>query len=151
MPAVPLPLTGACRCGATRFRVTQAPLITSACHCTGCKKMSASAYSFSALFAADAFEVTEGTTVPGGLGPASGHRFCPSCLTWMFTQPPALHGYVNVRSTLFDETQWSRPFIETYVCEKLPFAESGAARRFDRFPDMDGFPDLVSDYAAWAG
>ncbi len=151
MPIVPLPLDGSCRCGATRFRATQAPLITSACHCSGCRKMSSSAYSLSALFAAEAFEVTEGTTVPGGLGPASGHRFCPSCLTWMFTQPPALEGYVNVRAPLFDDTGWIRPFIETCVREKLPFAESGAARSFEWFPDMGGFTDLMTDYAAWAG
>jgi hypothetical protein len=151
MPAIPLPLTGSCRCGGLRFRATQAPLITSACHCTGCQKMTSSAFSLSALFAAEAFEVTEGTTVAGGSGPASGHRFCPSCLTWTFTQPPGLEGYVNVRSTLFDDTGWIRPFIETFVCEKLPFAESGAERGFERFPDMDGFPALVADYSAWAG
>ena len=55
-----LPAEGGCRCGGVRFRVTKAPLITMACHCTGCQKMTASAYSTSVAIPADGFEVIKG-------------------------------------------------------------------------------------------
>eukprot|EP01132_Coremiostelium_polycephalum_P021607 gene21607-25645_t len=38
---------GGCRCDRVRFTVTEKPLITMACHCTGCQKMSSSAWMFS--------------------------------------------------------------------------------------------------------
>jgi len=53
-----LPREGGCRCGRVRVKVTAAPLITMACHCTGCQRMSASAFSLSAAIPTPGFEVT---------------------------------------------------------------------------------------------
>ena len=39
------------------------PLITMACHCTGCQRMTASAFSLSALYPSGGFEVTEGERI----------------------------------------------------------------------------------------
>ena len=35
-----LPLEGGCRCGQVRLKISAPPLLTMACHCTGCQKMS---------------------------------------------------------------------------------------------------------------
>jgi hypothetical protein len=149
MSAIPLPLDGTCRCGGVRIRVKGAPLFTCACHCTGCQKMSASAYSLSALFSADDFEVVEGEPVLGGMRGALQHFFCPTCMSWMFTRPPGLEGFVNVRPTLFQDLSWFAVFAETCTIEKLPFAETGAVRSYDRFPDAAAFGELVESYARW--
>ncbi|WP_187970771.1 GFA family protein [Aquibium microcysteis] len=149
MSAISLPLDGTCRCGGVRMRVKGAPLFTCACHCTGCQKMSASAYSLSALFSADDFEVVEGEPVLGGMRGALQHFFCPACMSWMFTRPPGLEGLVNVRPTLFQDLSWFAVFAETYTIEKLPFAETGAVRSYDRFPDAGAFRELVDSYARW--
>jgi hypothetical protein len=50
---------------AERFRVNAAPLVTMACHYTGCQKMSFSAYSLSAALAVS-FEITQGERLVGG-------------------------------------------------------------------------------------
>ena len=63
---------GGCRCGQVRFRVGGAPLITMACHCTGCQRMTASAYSLSALYPRESLEVVQGEPVIGGLHGATG-------------------------------------------------------------------------------
>ena len=55
--------TGSCRCGQTRMEVTAPALITMACHCDGCRKMTASAFSLSAMVPAEAFSVVEGEPV----------------------------------------------------------------------------------------
>ena len=67
MTALNLPLDGSCRCGRVKLRITKPPMITMACHCTGCQKMSSSAYSLSAAIPTEGFEVTEGEPVIGGL------------------------------------------------------------------------------------
>src|SRR5690606_30473532 len=68
-----LPIEGACRCGHVRIKLTARPLCTAACHCTGCQKMSSSAFSLSAIVPETAFEIIEGEPVPGGRDPAVGH------------------------------------------------------------------------------
>ena len=122
MPDTPLSLDGACRCGQTRFRVTRPPLLTMACHCTGCRRMAASAYSLSAAIPTDGFAVTQGDPVIGGLHGATRHYFCPACLTWLFTRPQGVEFFVNIRPTMLDDCRWSAPFIETWTREKLPWA-----------------------------
>jgi len=142
---------GQCRCGRVRLRVSGPPLVTMACHCTGCQRMTASAFSLSSLYAAEAFEVTAGEPVIGGLHGATRHFFCPHCLSWLFTRPPGLEGFVNVRSTMLDDAASHAPFIETFTSERLPWAATGAARGFERFPDPERFPALLADYAAARG
>ncbi|HEY1944584.1 MAG TPA: GFA family protein [Roseiarcus sp.] len=137
---------GGCRCGQVRFRVTAEALVTMACHCKGCQRMTASAFSLSALYPSDGFEVTNGEPVIGGLHGANRHFFCPHCMSWIFTRPERMDGYVNVRSTMFDDAESDPPFLETYTSEKLPWATTGAVHSFDRYPPMEQFPVLLQDF-----
>ena len=91
MPAMPdepsdrewkLPWEAHCRCGRVRLRVSAPPLLTLACHCEGCQRMTASAYSLSIAVPAPAFAVIEGTPEIGGLHGASRHYHCPHCKSW---------------------------------------------------------------------
>jgi hypothetical protein len=143
-----LPMQGGCRCGRTRFRVTAPPILTMACHCTGCQKMSASAYSLSAAFPSDGFEVIQGEPVLGGLKGEARHHFCRDCLGWMFTRLDGMDWFVNVRATLLDDTSWYEPFVETYTSERLPWARTPAARSYPKFPEMDEYQGLMQDFAA---
>lgn len=148
MSRPPLPLEGGCRCGRVRFRVTAAPMMTSACHCTGCQRMTGSAYSLSAMFAADAFELIAGEPVIGGLRAPPMHNFCAFCMSWMFTRPPMAMQFVNVRATMFDATDWFTPFLETYTCEKLAWAQVPAVRSYPKFPEMSDYQGLMAEFAA---
>lgn len=151
MPSIPLPLSGSCRCGRTEFRIVSQPICTAACHCSGCQKMSSSAYSLTVMVPSDGFEVTKGEPVIGGLHGADVHHyFCPHCMTWMFTRPQGVD-FVNVRPTMLDDARWFRPYLETYAGNRLPFATTGAVKSFDTFPAMEDFAGLLEGYAAWAG
>lgn len=138
---------GGCRCGQLRFRVTAKPIMTMACHCTGCQRMTASAFSLSALYPSDAFSVTEGEPVIGGLHGATRHFFCPHCMSWAFTRPEGLDGFVNVRATLFDDAHNFLPFMETYTSEALPWAKTPAVHSFEKLPPMDRYPALVEEFS----
>lgn len=58
-----LPWEGGCRCGQVRLKVSARPLLAMACHCTGCQRMSASAFSLSVAIPTDGFAVTQGPRV----------------------------------------------------------------------------------------
>jgi hypothetical protein len=145
-PDVSFPWNGECRCGQLRIRATAPPILTMACHCRGCQRMSASAYSLTAMFPNSAFTVTDGEPVIGGLHGEHRQFYCAHCKSWVFTRPHGVEQFVNVRPTMFDETSWVVPFIETYTSEKLPWAITPARHSFEKFPAMSDYPGLVADY-----
>ena len=143
-----LPWDGGCRCGRVRIRVTAPPLVTMACHCRGCQRMSSSAFSLSAAIPAEGFAVTEGEPVVGGLHGATRHFFCGRCMSWMFTRPEGMDWFVNLRPTMLDDPSWFEPLVETYVAEKLAWAVTGAPHGFATVPEEGAFPALIAEYAA---
>lgn len=138
---------GQCRCGQVQFAVTAAPLITMVCHCTGCQRMTASAFSLSALYLRARFELTSGEPVIGGLRSEPRHYFCPWCMSWLYTQVQGLDHVVNVRATLLEDARSFEPFIETYTDEMLPWAITPAVHRFSKFPPSERFPELMAEFA----
>lgn len=139
--------TGCCRCGQVQFEVNSEPLITMACHCTGCQKMTSSAFSLSALYPSASFNITSGSPVIGGLHGATRHYFCGHCMSWLFTRPEGLDDFVNVRASLMEDAQSFSPFIETYTDEKLPWARTSATYSFSKFPPPEQFPTLIAEFA----
>lgn len=148
MTKLDLPLEGGCRCGRVRLRISKAPMLTMACHCTGCQKMSSSAYSLSAAIPAEAFEITEGEPVIGGLHGAARHYFCGHCMTWMFTRPDGVDFFVNLRATMLDDPKWFTPYMETWTSEKLPWATTPARHSYATLPAMDEYDGLIKGYMA---
>lgn len=140
---------GECRCGSTRIEVSAPPVMTAACHCRGCQRMSSSAYSLTAMFPAPAFRVVAGEPVKGGIrGEQLDHFFCPDCMTWMFTRINGMDEMVNVRPTMFDEPAWCEPFIETVTAEKLSWAQTPARHSYESFPPVEDYPQLLQDFAS---
>ena len=167
-----LPWEGGCRCGALRFRVSAPPLISAACHCRGCQRMTGSAFSLTLMVPEAGFAVIAGAARRGGLGgalergeagPAGlaeaaapggpppselDHRLCPACGSWVFTRLAAMGGIVNLRASMLDDAAWVAPFIETMRDEALPWALTPAPHGYARFPDPEAFPQLLAAYAA---
>lgn len=145
-----LPMSGGCRCGAVRFRIDAAPLFTAICHCHGCQRMSASAYSTSICVPAGGFAVTQGEAVIGGMHDAQvRHHHCDGCKSWLYTdfEPPM--GFVNVRATMLDDARWFTPFIESFTSTALPWARPrGIPHSFAEFPPMERYPELLAEFAA---
>lgn len=60
-------MKGQCLCGKVTFELTAPPMMTLACHCAGCQKLTSSAYSVSGVFPKEAFALTGSTPVIGAL------------------------------------------------------------------------------------
>ena len=143
-----LPATGGCRCDRLRFEVTAPPMLTAACHCRGCQRMTGGPFSLSIAFPTSGFRVTQGQDVPGGTDHEFGHRFCRHCLSWVFTRPPGVEAFVNLRTTMLDDMPTEPPFVETCTAEALPWASTGAQHSFPAFPEIERWGSLVEDFAA---
>ena len=151
MPSSPdLPSSGRCRCGGVRVEITAPPLMTAACHCEGCQRMSGGAYSLTAMIPSAGFAVTRGAPVLGGLRGPHGQRhfFCPDCMSWMFTRIEGFDDRVNLRPTMLDDASWFTPFVETMTREKLPWATTPAVHSFEGFPPPERYQGLVDEFAA---
>ena len=142
-----LPWNGACRCERVRMRITAPPIVTMACHCRGCQRMTASAFSLSLLLPATGFEVTTGEPVIGGLHGPARHFHCAYCKSWLFTRPEGMDDYVNMRATMLDDHAWFVPFVETSTAEALPWAQTGATHRFPNIPPPEAFGPIVEEFA----
>jgi hypothetical protein len=129
-------------------RVNAPPQMTMACHCRGCQKLSASAYSLTALFSTDVFEVLTGQTQVGALHGSSRYMYCSHCLNWLYTAPDA--PFVAVRSSMFDVPAWSTPFVETGADARLTWVKTPAHRSFTGFPRPEDYGPLLQEYAIWS-
>ncbi|MEM8869415.1 MAG: GFA family protein [Pseudomonadota bacterium] len=146
-----LPAGGTCRCSATRIEISESPLLTVACHCVDCQKMSASAFSLTAMIPAEGFKIMAGRPVARPLpGSLRKHYFCPRCMTWMYSRVEGVRSRVNLRPTLLDDPSWFKPFVETMTKDKLPWAVTAAIHTYQAFPLPDEFEDLLVKYADWA-
>ena len=143
-----LPWDAGCRCDRLRMRITEPPVLTMACHCTGCQRMSASAFSLSILLPASGFAVVSGDTEIGGLHGSAKHHHCAYCKTWAFTRPEGMDQYVNVRATMLDDHAWYAPFAETSRAEGFSWAVTGAKHSFPNIPPQEAFGSVVADFLA---
>jgi hypothetical protein len=93
-------LEGGCLCGKVRFRTTQAPLRTLACHCTFCQRVTGSAYFAESMFPMNAVEFNTGPLsryehISDGSGKKVFVHFCPHCGTTVsltFERWPEIRG-----------------------------------------------------------
>jgi hypothetical protein len=141
-----LPWQASCLCGEIQMQVTAPPMVTMACHCRGCQKLTSGPYSLSMLLPAGGFEVVSGEPVLGALKGENQHFYCPSCKTWLFTRPAGMD-LVNLRSVLLDDASWVAPIMETGTAARLSFAQTGAEFSFEGFPDPSEYPVIMQAFA----
>ncbi|MEM1199163.1 MAG: GFA family protein [Pseudomonadota bacterium] len=142
------PFEGSCLCGAVKVRITEPPLLTMACHCHDCQKMSASAYSLGTLFPSSGF-CCSGELIRGGRGSgARTHYYCKSCLSLVYTQVEGADDRINLRTSMLNEAALFEPFVELMTDEKMPWADVPVVHSFNRFPtSADELKSLLEEYA----
>ncbi len=145
------PYEGACLCGSVQVRVTARPLLTVACHCRDCQKLSASAFTLTAMFPRDAVSCT-GALVRGGLrSDGRAHYYCKSCLNIVYSRLDRAPDRVNLRTSILNQAASFDPFVEVMTDEKMPWAQVPAIYSYARAPaSLDELQSLMDAYSQHA-
>jgi len=115
------PYTGACLCGAVKWRLEERPLAVNACHCMDCKKSTGATNVLMLLARNEAFSST-GETQAYRKRADSGreldiHR-CAKCGTRMFHHNLASKALVFITAGTLDDPSWAVPTSHIWV-EKI--------------------------------
>ena len=115
------PIDGACQCGGVTYRLLSAPLMVIACHCKECQKLSTSAFSITAVVAADAVEF-QGEMVEwsrtADSGNTNGAKFCPTCGNRIYHFNPEEPEKIKLKPSTLSDTSIIRPTALVWVSEK---------------------------------
>ena len=143
------PFEGSCLCGSIKVRATGPPLLTLACHCRGCQKFSASAFSLTTMFPADSFSCF-GPLIKGGLGTEGReHFFCKSCLNFIYSKIAGAEGRINLRTSVLHDAALFEPYVEVMTDSKMPWVTVPVVHSFAQFPkSLDELQVLMDGYSA---
>jgi hypothetical protein len=131
---------GGCQCGAIRYDVTGPILGLVVCHCTECRKQSASAFGVSAFVKRDCLHVTQGTpkfwSRPTDSGNVLECAFCPDCGSRLWHQRAGAPDTISVKGGSLDEPVDLTAAIHIWTSRKLAgvFIPAGTTR-YERGPD----------------
>ena len=114
---------GGCQCGRVRYRAPRNPLVLYICHCTECRKQSASAFGISFTIRRDAFELVQGQPAFWARRTASGHTlecaFCRDCGSRLWHQSTGYPETLNVKGGSLDEPVDLGDAVHIWTSSKL--------------------------------
>ena len=125
MTLSPEPRDGGCLCGATRYRMTGAPIWINACHCTDCQRLTGGAFGINIITEAGNIERLSGelrvdhAPTPSGRG-QSIHR-CAACGTRMWSNYGTPDVIRFVAAGTLDNPAAAIPDIHIFTDSKLPW------------------------------
>lgn len=128
---------GRCHCGAIRFRVTAAPMLTEFCHCESCRRSVGAPLMAWAGFSRDAVTITHGEPVAYESSPGVIRTFCGNCGASLTLADERFASEVYVATAAFDDpgaTEAVAPEVHIWRSERLPWVETT-----DALPRYKGF------------
>lgn len=136
-------LTGACFCGAVRYRLERAAMFVHCCHCRDCQKQTGSAFAINALIERSCIALAEESTEPIRVTmktdsgrPHDIYR-CPECQTALWSDYGRRGVMVFLRVATLDNARDIAPDVHIFTRSKLPWVQVPAgARRFEEYYDM---------------
>lgn len=104
--------SGGCVCGAVRYTITGAPLVSYACHCADCQTRTGAAFGLATIVTTDAIRVTEGATQKWQRttnNAAYVWERCTICGTNLYSTIEAAPEITAIWSGTLDDTSWIKP------------------------------------------
>lgn len=116
--------TGRCQCGAVRYEYASEPFALFVCHCTECRKQSASAFGLSLPLPRNGFRLTNGAPRywlrRGGSGLVIRGAFCSDCGTRLWDEPQDAPDIVVLKGGSLDEPVDMAKAIHIWTASRLP-------------------------------
>ena len=120
-----LPLTGGCLCGALRYEISEAPLLTYTCHCTDCQTLTGSSYRVNVQTPAASFVLRSGAPKiyikTAESGNKRAHAFCSNCGTPIYATDPHEPRSYGIRVGTLKQRAELRPTRQIWYRSALPW------------------------------
>jgi hypothetical protein len=127
-------VSGGCLCGAIRFEIDRAGVVSAShCHCTDCQKSTGSAFASFAIVGEAALSATggepRGFRVEGKSGKGVTRYFCPECGSPLWSEVELMPGFRFVKAGSLDDASWLEPASVFWGDSAQPWA-----------PPIEGIP-----------
>ena len=130
-----LPIDGGCLCGAVRYRVAGAPIVSATCQCRTCRKASAAAIVPWIHVDAAHFAITAGRPVEFASSPSVTRTFCGRCGTPLTYWKTSYGPKIDVTTCSLDDPDAFAPSVHLWTSHRL-----GWMALADGLPSFDEAP-----------
>lgn len=134
---------GGCQCGAVRYTIKGDP-IAYCCHCTECRKQSASAFGMSIPVFETAFSIQGKLSCwsrPTDSGSITDCYFCPECGSRLYHSGRNRDGMVTVKYGSLDDPVGISVVAHIWVASKLDFLDLT-----DQLPQWETQPGCTAEW-----
>jgi hypothetical protein len=123
---------GGCLCGAIRYRITAAPIVTSYCHCRSCRLATGAPAAAWVILPRDGLVFDRGTPTAFASSPGKLRTFCGRCGTSLTYERDDRPDSIDIHTATLDEPDAFPPVREIWLEEKIAWMEPNP--RFPQFP-----------------
>ncbi len=139
---------GRCSCGNVQFRLNAEPMMTHACHCTQCPRVTGPAFGMHTVLEPAQVEMVAGEPRSAHFeGTSHTAYFCGDCGTYVWSHYAGLEGCWFIRVGTLDEHDSLPPDVHIYTGTKQPWMElHEGVPSVDEFYDLPTFwpPDILA-------
>jgi hypothetical protein len=128
-------LEGGCQCGAVRYAISGAPLMTALCHCTMCRRANAAPTVAWAMFKTEQVRFTKGRPAEFASTPDARRRFCAACGTPLCFTASYIPGLIDITIGSLDRPEAVPPALHYWDSKRLPWVKfADDLPRYPEFP-----------------
>ena len=115
-------LKGKCLCGTVKYKLSEKPLFTQACHCKDCKVLTGSSYVINSSVVENTFsiegEISSTIKLQAGSGKYVQMFFCNKCGSYIYTDYESAIGRFNVRTKTLEKSEEFPPQAHIFTKDK---------------------------------
>jgi len=130
-------LEGGCQCGAVRYAIAGAPLMTALCHCGMCRRANAAPAVAWAMFKAEQVEFTNRRPAEYASSPEARRGFCAACGTPICFTAAYIPGLIDMTIGSLDRPEALPPALHYWDSKRLPWMKFA-----DDLPKYPAFPPV---------
>jgi hypothetical protein len=131
-------LTGGCQCGAVRYAVDGAPVLTALCHCTMCRRANAAPVVAWAMFREEQVRFVAGKPTFHASSREAKRGFCGTCGTQISFTASFIPGLIDITIGSLDRPDAVPPALHYWDSKRLPWLHvADGLPRYPEFPPQE--------------